>query len=158
MEKPQPRVSREVALLGERVLANFKERDDERAHQLTLAPKREIVEAKQRQYGAYWCNCCQKDYNAVGTKIVEGHGQSMSAVYVSQCPDGHDNYRYITDPNNDPYFIRSHNVQRDRALHADDLLSPHDYRFRTKYREQWLAYEQRRELADTGRDPANQSA
>jgi len=122
-----------------------RDKDRERELQLAMAPKREIVDAPSRHYQPYWCICCGRDYHATGNKVVEGQGASMSAVYKSQCPEGHDNYRYITDVGNDPYFNRSQDVAKDRALHADDILSPHDSRFQTVYRQQWLQHEARRE-------------
>ena len=123
-------------------------KDQEKERQLAMQPRREIREAKPRQICAFWCNVCRKDYNATGSLIIEGHGQTASAVYQSQCPDGHDNYRYITDIGHDPYFTRSYAVQHDRALHANDLLTPNDDNFKRLYRQQWLAIEEQREQRD----------
>jgi len=134
-----------VEQFKDRITKNREEQAREALTQIQLAPRREITDAPPFQVVAFWCNCCSRDYTTLGRIIVEGQGQTASAVYVSKCPEGHENYRYVTDTSHDPYYTRSRAVQADREAHELDMISPHDDRFRTVYREQWLAHESKRE-------------
>ena len=139
-------MNNEVKHLIARVTSNREQQAKEKANQLLLATKREISDATPFSVQNFWCNCCARDYTTTGRLIVEGQGQQASAVYASQCPEGHANYRYITDQGHDPYWMRSHKVQADRDSHELDMISPHDSRFKTIYRTQWLQHEDRREV------------
>ena len=134
-----------VEQFKDRITKNRAEQAQEALTQIQLTPRREITDAPPCQMTAFWCSCCARDYTTLGYIIVEGQGQTASAVYVSKCPEGHDNYRYITDTMHDPYYTRSRALQADREAHELDMISPHDDRFRTVYREQWLAHERQRE-------------
>lgn len=140
-------VDKLVAEMKDRLDKNREAQEQEKRHQLAITLRPEIALANPYQACAFWCNECLQDYSATGRKIIEGDGQRMSAVYVSDCPDGHRNYRHITDMVYDPYWSRSRNVHRDRMKHEDAMLTPHDYRFRLLYPKQWAEIERKREEA-----------
>lgn len=93
-----------------------------------------IAEAPDKVRYPFWCNECQADFMAIGTKIARKFkGKLPIAWWVAFCPARHKCIRRITDRTNDPYFARSFIVKHDRARHSDDLLTPEDTRF-------WLLY------------------
>lgn len=95
---------------------------------------RQIVDAPQRTRYPFWCDECQADFFAIGYKVVRKRpGILPIAWYVGYCPKRHKCIRRITDRTNDPYFVRSFAVRRDRVRYKDDLLTPDDPRF-------WLLY------------------
>lgn len=133
-------VDRIVTQLKERLDGNKREKEEEQRNQQAIAIRPELALAPRYEVNAYWCTMCLRDYDATGKLLIEGHGRNQSGVYVSECPDGHKNYRYVTDKTNDPYFTRSRRVQADRSRYADDFLNPHDPRFKQLYPEQWKRY------------------
>ena len=86
----------------------------------------------------FWCDECNADFTGMGHKEVrKPPGGLWFAFYRAFCPKGHTAIRRITDQHLDPYFWRSRWVKKDRAAHADEMLTPADPRFKLVYPEQW---------------------
>lgn len=95
---------------------------------------REIVDAKDKWPNSFWCDICKADFNARAHKVVRKLPRRMPfAWWVGYCPKKHKCIKRITERPNDPYYLKSFVVRRDRARYKDELLTPNDHRF-------WLLY------------------
>lgn len=95
---------------------------------------RMIVEAPQKLRYPFWCDECKSDFMGIGYKVMRKlRARLPIGWWVAYCPARHKCIRRITDRSNDPYFVKSFIVKRDRARYRDDLLTPDDHRF-------WLLY------------------
>lgn len=82
----------------------------------------------------FWCRDCRLDFPGIGRKYVTGTHDWPSAVYRSRCPDcGRYCLRHLTDVADDPYYLASHRVKRERGRHTLDLLQPTEHGFDTMY-------------------------
>lgn len=124
-----------VKRLKKRIESNREERAAyQRMYDKLQERTREIVDAAQKLRYPFWCEECKADFMAIAYKVIRKRpGKLPIAWYVAFCPARHKCIRRITEKPNDPYFIKSFIVRRDRARHRDDLLTPADNRF-------WLLY------------------
>ncbi len=109
--------------------------------------QRAIADAPPHKLEDFWCDTCQVDFSAPALKRVNwifdiDHNRleapkEWRGWYEGNCERGHLALRRITDKVFDPYYLRSQWVKRQRIDHADDFLTPEDYRFRLKYPAQW---------------------
>lgn len=120
-----------VARLKKRIEGNREERQRYQAIYDKLQERtREIVDAREKMINTFWCDTCQADFTGRADKIVRKVPKKMPiAWYVGFCPVRHKCIKRITEKPNDPYYLRSYIVKRDRARHRDDLLTPNDPRF-----------------------------
>lgn len=125
----------EVERLKKRIEGNREERARYQAIYDKLQERtREIVDARELMINTFWCDACQADFTGRAYKVVRKLPKKMPiAWYVGHCPARHKCIKRITEKPNDPYYLRSYIVRRDRAKHADDLLTPDSHRF-------WLLY------------------
>lgn len=94
----------------------------------------QITDAPPHTRYPFWCSTCEADFFGIAHKVIRKRpGILPIGWYVAYCPQHHKCLRRITDRNNDPYFVKSLSVKRDRARYRDDLLTPDDNRF-------WLLY------------------
>lgn len=143
-----------VTRLKKRIEGNREERARYQAIYDQLQDRtREIVDAKDKMINTFWCDTCKADFTGRAYKVVRKMPKKMPiAWYVGFCPARHKCIKRITEKPNDPYYMRSYIVKRDRARHADDLLTPNDPRF-------WLLYghkhgfEQYRSLGSNNKPP-----
>lgn len=106
----------------------------QRMHEALQDRTREILNAKQVLQMSFWCTDCEADVSTKGTKVIrQHHGKLPIAWWVGFCPVRHKLIRRITDKVNDPYYMKSYVVRRDRSRHKDDLLTPDQARF-------WMLY------------------
>lgn len=130
-----PDIDPALAKLKKRIEGNREERAAyQRKYDQLQQRVREIVDAKQVLRMSFWCEDCEADVTAKGTKIVrQHHGKLPIAWWIGFCPARHKLIRRITDKVNDKYYLRSFIVKRDRARFSDDLLTPEHTRF-------WMLY------------------
>lgn len=115
-----------------------------------------IAEAAQYAMTGFWCDECSRDVVAHACKIEQRmNTDEPRAFYAAACPKGHRVIRRITDKHNDPYYHKSLIMRRERAERADDMLQPHDPRFRIVYPEVWKKMEAEREAARETADNEN---
>ena len=133
-------------------------RDDKRQRELRLARQKLVDDAPEVKREHFWCEKCEKDYEALAHKRVAtgfnldtGHSyvvEPIRAWYQTECECGDTNIRRITDKFSDPYLWQSEQLKRDRIKYKDAFLSPSDPRFQMLYPEQWREYEAERERHD----------
>jgi hypothetical protein len=133
--------------LKERAQKTQHDLDQERAHKRKERERleRELHNATAPEYkrdNAY-CDTCRLDCST----ILRKHGSDSLAYYLGHCPMRHTVRREITL--RDRYYDVSPLVRKERLVHADDLLTPHDYRFRHVYPDKWRAIEEERERRET---------
>lgn len=114
-------------------------RRDERHREIDAMP--ETIE------WPFWCRRCAKDVKAEGRKVTIPYAIPV-AVYDARCPKGHHVRRQITDRADDPYFMVSRNVRRDRGENFDAIIQPHEEGFRTRYGDPNRKYEEAIERAE----------
>jgi hypothetical protein len=133
--------------LRERALKTKTDLDQDRAHKRRERERSErerhnATAAEYKRDNAY-CPTCQLDCST----MLRKHGTDLLAYYLGTCPERHTVRREITL--RDRYYDVSPLVRRDRLVHADDMLTPRDYRFRHVYPDKWRALEEERERRET---------
>lgn len=124
-----------IERLKKRILSNREERAAyQRVYDLMQDRVREIVTAKHKWPEQFWCNTCKADFTARGHKVVRKLPRSLPiAWHVAYCPARHKCIKRITEKPNDPYYLLSYAIRRDRARYRDEMLTPDDPRF-------WMLY------------------
>lgn len=118
----------------------------ERLHKALEARATEIRESPAHVRIRFWCDECALDFEGEGNKEVRAPKNDIFfAFYRGYCPEGHVAIRRITDRLLDPYFYRSTFVRREQLMHADDMLTPRDPRFKALYPEAWQQIKEREE-------------
>ena len=113
---------------------NSEQREREKAEEERLyARQREIDEAPDTKLTDFFCERCDRDFEAIGFKGTITCYPEHIAFYEAKCPKGHWTRRRITDQQNDPYFCKSKVLARERAEMGDALLQPDDPRFDSVY-------------------------
>lgn len=133
--------------LKDRAQKTKTELDQERAHKRKekdrLERERHNANAPEYKRDNAYCATCALDC----ATILRKHGTDLLAYYLGSCPNGHTVRREITL--RDRYYDLSPLVRKERLVHADDLLTPNDYRFRHVYPDKWRALEEERERRET---------
>ncbi len=135
--------------LRQRIDARRAEREREKDRTQAYRDRmRMIAEAPDDARTGFWCDECGRDVVALAAKVCQRmKTQEPRAFYVAACPRGHRLIRRITDKQFDPYYHQSTIMRRERVERADDMLQPHDPRFRIVYPEVWKKMEAEREAA-----------
>lgn len=131
MSQEDPAIQR----LKKRIDGNKEERAAyQRMYEKLQDRTREIVEAKDKWPNQFWCKTCNADFTARAHKVVSKLPKRMPiAWWVGFCPSRHKCIRRITEKPNDPYYLHSFVIRRDRQRYRDEMLTPDDMRF-------WMLY------------------
>jgi hypothetical protein len=105
-----------------------KDRIQSRDREKMLAERQEEIDrAKEWDVIEFFCAQCQEDFAHFANKQVETDWSNTAqkiAFYKGKHDCGTWAIRHITDKFNDPYWLESPQVARDRGTHHNDLLQP----------------------------------
>jgi hypothetical protein len=84
----------------------------------------------------FWCGKCKEDFKDYVYKQVEEDWSLPSqnvAFYKTKCFEGHWCIRLITDKYDDPFWMNSRAIARDRGLHHNDIIQPFETNYNLLY-------------------------
>lgn len=122
-------IERQEKRTDDRIYHREKEKEREENEKL-------IKEAKQVCVTEFWCDKCKQDFKSMSIKEVESDWNNPShqiAFYRSKCDKGHWCQRLITDKHTDAFWTKSKLVARDKGLHINDIIQPHETGFNLLY-------------------------
>ncbi len=91
---------------------------------------------------SFWCEKCQKDFDAPGYKSSNRYGE----WWVGRDPKGHKAIRHITERLKDPYFWKSRKLREQRVEFRKDLLQPGQKGYDMAYPEMRMQFDQQTQV------------
>jgi|SRR3990167_684923 len=82
---------------------------------------------------AFWCDECDKDFNAEAYKVVVRLFNQDLITYRAECACGNECVRFISHRDLDIYYHQSEKIAEERNEAKLDLLRHDDYGFETLY-------------------------
>ncbi len=132
-----------------KLIKRVEERQDERARikareEDYLSHMKSVNEGEMYAQTAFWCNSCQKDFEARGVKRIGYADIWPVAWYKAMCLCGKESIKRITDKSKDLYYFRSKIIKRQRGEYSNDLIDMTDPLFKVLYPREYLKNEQLR--------------
>jgi hypothetical protein len=137
--KPKPLIE-EHYHIQELIEGQERRTADRNRHRMLAKQKAErgsvIDEAPPKCFKDFYCSDCNEDFVAITVKQVEmdwTNPLQNIAFYKVKHPCGKWCIRYITDGLEDPYWMQSPRVARDRGEHYADLIQPFENNYNLLY-------------------------
>ena len=139
-QTPRPEIEQHYHIKS--LIESQEKRTEDRTYSRDKAKEREerntlIKEAQVITLTDFLCRQCNEEFKGIAVKQVEenwNNPNENNAFYKTKCFKGHWCIRYITDKDKDPYWYKSRAVARDRVLHHNDTLQPHQTGFNILYK------------------------
>lgn len=127
--------------IQELINAQQKRADDRGYHRdkEKLAQERndEVKDSKLQDVKPFWCERCREDFYAESIKEVERDWScptQLIAFYRTKHWCGRWCIRLVTDRHKDAYWFKSVRVARDKGVHFEDIIQPHQTGFNMLYK------------------------